>query len=243
MNTISKGTLYSFNNDYSIYELNANDSLTYYLSMPNKDIDSCQLYLGFPTLDMSILDKNQFTEEISRFSKVIHTVNPNGLYIFCNLQYNELHEASNDNDDRLYTILLNKLHLITKDVYDAVSINNNVTINPQIYAIKQNNDDTKFIDWLEIRLNGFITSLNGKKLLKEYSSISKNNVLDETGNSDFGTRGFSGDGFSNTKSDVKVKKLVKPQSGKKGFSSFAFIILTIIIAFVIGLGLAYLMKR
>ena len=36
---------------------------------------------------------------------------------------------------------------------------------------------------------------------------------------------LSGNGISNTKSDTKVKKLVKPQTGRKGFSSFSFIIL------------------
>ena len=238
MNTISKGTLYSFNNDYSIYELKANDSLTYYLSMPNKDINTCQIYLGFPTLEMSILDKEQEIAEISRLSDIIHKINPNGLYLFCNLPYGELHEASNDNDNRLYTILLNKLHLITKDLYDTVSINNNVTINPQIYGIKQNNDDTKFIDWLEIQLNGFINGVTYKSLAKSYK---KEITSQDDGNSDLGTKTM--DGNINTKSSGKAKKLVKPNTSRKGFSSFPFILLILSISLVLGISFAYLLIK
>lgn len=245
MNTISKGTLYSFNNDYSIYELNANNSHKYYLSMPNKNIDTCQLYIGFPTIDMNSFDKEQTIDEINKYAKIIHKLDPNGLYLFSNLSFNELKEASNDNDNKLYNILLNKLHFITKDAYDAITINNSVTINSQIYAIKQNSDDTKFIDWLELKLNGFIIPLTGNKLIKEYNKANNtsSNLVEDTGNSDFGARGFSGNGISNTKSDTKVKKLVKPQSGRKGFSSFSFIILTLILALFMGIGLAYLLIK
>lgn len=237
MNTISKGTLYSFNNDYSIYELNANNSLTYYLSMPNKDINNCQLYLGFPTLEMNTYDNELTITEINKMAEIIHKINPNGIYLFCNLPFNELYEASNDNDDKLYGILFNKLHIITKDAYDAISTNNDVFVNPKILAIKQNNIDTKFVDWLEIRLNDFIDGITYKSLLRELTTIQ------DDGNSDFGTRSNNGGSITNTKSDVKVKKLVKPQTGRKGFSSFAFIILILVIALFMGVGLAYLLIK
>ena len=238
MNTISKGSLYSFNDEYSIYQLYTDNAQLYYLSIPNKNIDNCQVYVGFPSKDLNTFTKDEFIGEVDTTFRTINGINQDNIYLCCPLSASELIEAGTDNDNKLYKVLLSKLHDVTKDTFNTLSKNNNVTISPVVYAIKTNNYDTKFIDWLEIVFNGFIDGVTFNSLKKQYKRQASEA---SDGNSDFGTRTNSGGTL--TKSDVKVKKLVKPQTGKKGFSSFAFISLIIVIALFMGIGLAYLLIK
>ena len=243
MNTIKSGTLYSFNNRYSIYEL-SNNNITYYLSMPNNDINNYKIYLGFPVIETKDASKETITMEIKNIMDIIHTTNPNGIYVYCNIPRNELVEAANDNDSLLYERLLNKVSLITSDSYKVINENNNVSIDSVIYLVKQTDEDTKFINWLEVKLYGFVNGISINKLKQTYDNYLFNNTNEQvfSGSSDGsgnGPRGLSGGGGTDTltNNNTKVKKLIKPIP-KHGYTSFTFIIL--VLSIMIGIGIAYL---
>ena len=241
MNTISKGKLHSFNKNYSIYQID-NNGLSYFLSIPNSDHDSYELFLGFPKDDIDTLSDGEITSDIKEVSDLINTFDNEGIYLFCPLPFNDMLEAAHDNDNLLYERLLSRLHMITRDCYNVINENNNVTINKNITIVKRSEFDKKFTNWLEIRLNGYINGINYSSLLKNYENSLFNNTngaifSDNDGNSSFGSRTNGTD--SKVSSNVKTKKLIKP--GKHGYTSFTLIIL--LMSIFMGIGIGYLLIK
>ncbi len=233
MNTIRSGKLCSFNNHYSIYEINPSKDTIYYLSIPNRNFDYCQLYLGFAKNDLNSPDKETIINEITTITDIVFGNDTEAIYIHLNIPNNRLTEAANVNDNFLYEQLLSTIHQITSNCYQTINENNNVTISNTLYLIKQDNEDIKLINWLELRLNNFVVGIDINKL--------KANIQTNEGG---GTpKGFSGNGIANTntKNNVLVKKLVPPKAGKHGYTTFTLIVL--IIAIILGIGLAYLLIR
>ena len=222
MNTISKGKLFEFKDDYSIYELYSPKGIRYYLSIPNSDVTNYKMYLGLPTQDIESEATYEIKNEITSVYDMLYKINPTSIYLFCGINYQKLIEASNDNDNLLYNRLLSDIHDITEDVYHI--INGNANMDQVIYAIKKTPEDIKFINWLDLKLNGYLESVKLKNIKNRYDEIIYNENIKEEIITE------------KTEDNVKKKVLTKPNS--YGFMNMTFIISILILATTIGIFIA-----
>ena len=248
MNTISKGTIFKFNNDYSIYEVNDNN-LKYYITVPNDDTYTITLYIGLTLNDYNLIDKDTKEKEIDEIASKIYKLNPNSVYLLPILDLERLNNAISDNDDYFYNKLLLDLQKRISDVYSTINANNSVSVNNIIYGIKQNNEADKFLDWLECKLPEHFKIKNITDITKKYNQTNLEHTqlfsLDDIGSSDGGTALSGGTGDTelvNSQTLVKKKTPPKP-SGKHGFSNITFSILIIGLAIVLGIIIAVMILQ
>jgi len=158
---------------------------------------------------------------------------PNGILVLPCIKDTVIEEAAYENDRRLYTKLFNKIHAITNDVYNKFT-ENNIKLKEKIFFIKQNDNDSKFIDWLEINMNGFIESIDCKK--KQIYFVNDTNQDDDSSitNNNNNTNS-NGNDYNN----VKIKKLTSKKKNS-GFSTFSFIIFVLITSIFLGINIASL---
>lgn len=197
--------------EYKIYELYNNKAESYYLTIPNNDIDTFEIYVAFPKKDISSLSQEEIINEIKEINDLVIKSNPSSIYILPNIKVSELTDAANENDFKLYNELLSHIHTTLSDTYDKIGKHKN--IKQKITFIKQTNSDSKFINWLETNMNNYINSISINSLkrnnTKEKEEIKSNNILEQT--------------------NPKTKKLTPEKLNNHGFSNFINIILLLII--------------
>jgi len=224
--------LFFQNEKYSIYKCNINN-LSYYLSMPNIDVSEYQMFIGLPTENIINLENDKISDIINNINNFIPDTYINGILVLPCIKDTVIEEAAYENDRRLYTKLFNKIHAITNDVYNKFT-ENNIKLKEKIFFIKQNDNDSKFIDWLEINMNGFIESIDCKK--KQIYFVNDTNQDDDSSitNNNNNTNS-NGNDYNN----VKIKKLTSKKKNS-GFSTFSFIIFVLITSIFLGINIASL---
>ena len=153
----SNDLLFSLENGYSIYQCQNNSLGGYFLCVPDDYVDSYEMFVSFPTRNLSSLTKEQVIQEIRDINIMIREISKSSLYLLPNFNLNELEEATRDNDDHLYEKLFEKLHSVTFDVHKKIK-SDEVKKKSQyqvINVIKQTENDAKFTSWLEIKTSSF----------------------------------------------------------------------------------------
>ena len=254
MNTINKGSIVTFKNDYSIYKVDE-DSISYYLCIPNNDTYRVTMYIGISNNDLSTMEKDEIVNEIDGIGNKIFKVNPSSIYLVPVLNYDKLVNAINDNDDYFYNKLLDDLHKTTRSAYETINNNNSVEINEKILAIKDNNRMDRFIDWLDVKMAGNLDTINIRTIDNLYNEIDleKTQIIptdivgmiteDTTsGNGPKGNSGGPGNSEPVKTNDVKVRRKIPPKLNL-GFSRITFITLIIGMSIVFGIIAALLANK
>ena len=250
--------------NYSIYKAYNDKAGDYYLCVPNNNIVSCQIFLGFNDMELDNLSNDEIISIINDINSMIMNINNNSMYIIPNIPLSLLKQATIENDDRMYLdILNNKIQPITQDVYNMLIKNgiNTKKINQVIQIVEKTDYDKKLGGWLSMKLgDSYINELDYQKL-KE-ASISKDNTsysipitdepINEIDNPTLNTnngitpinREYENvDSIDKTKSNQLVRKLTKPNNTSKGFSNVKFIVLVLLLSLVVGISIGYMIMK
>ena len=200
---INEDILFAQIDGYYIYQSYNEEAQMYYLCIPTTEVEKYELFMGFPKKDLMELSKDEVINEIN---DVIVNVWDNGIYILPDVSVSELDMAAKENDDKSYNIIFEQVHSITSSFYKKIT-NNKKNIGNVIHAFNQNDSDTKFIDWLEIKLGS--KNINGINLMatKIFDDNSEdNNVLDEIQDDSWTTLGSNSSEISHKNSNKLRKK-------------------------------------
>ena len=233
--------------NFEVFQYKINKVGTYYISVPTGDVDKYDMFIGFPNKDLSQLSDNEIVSEFSRTAEMVTSLY-NGIYVMPMIPYDKLVDAMNENDDRLFSeIWWDIVTPITTEIY----IRLNGKFNNKRNFIIRVDSDRKLIDWIEIECSKF-----GKNLIEEfeYSDLinrySKNKIIDneildnsstQQMNSEIVSVEFKLDSVSSQ--NKPYTRNLKPKNPSSGFSSFKFIIVTILVSLVAGIGLGYLLIK
>ena len=229
---IKNGILLDYNRNYSVYEMYTNDGNEYYMCIANYNTDKYETVIDFPEEYFNSLLNEEKLTEIRKTCDTLYSDDEPYIYILPDITTYEVKEAKNDNDDHAYQVLLRRLQRYTYDIYKSIAENNeNIKIDQVINIISDTENDKKFIDWLDINLNGYFKP--------KYLNRTKNE--DKDIEIPINTNDNQKEILNNDITKPKVRTL-KP-ADKSGFSNITFIITIIIIAVIIGIGFAYLMIK
>ncbi len=147
---------------YQTYRFNPKKP--FYLTIPKADFDEYELFISFP-------DEGEANPaKIKEMNDILIRTHKNAIHLICNIKRSDINEFSeyNDNKVALYQRLQNKLFRILASTYDYLK-KQNKKIKIPITAIKQNDGDTKLINWLEIEAPRLIKSVDFKKIRRAYN--------------------------------------------------------------------------
>lgn len=217
------------NDNYNVNELFDDNGNKYYLCIPTSNLLEYEIYFGFSKDNVS---SEENINIISSIYDRITTDNKKIIYLSINVLYDRFHEAGNDNDDKLFEYIYMTLKSVFGHAYDYIIREKVARINQIITAVKQDDDDIKFINWLETKreMFGYIRdiSLNNKEIFLSDSA-------DEGGGNNL--TGVPTADTTSLNSGFVKKKVPK---NNHGFGNISFIILVLIIAFVLGIGAAFI---
>lgn len=221
---IKNGVLLAYTRDYSIYEMYTDDAEEYYMCIANYDTSKYETVIDFPEEYFNSLLKEEKVEEIKKTCDKLYNREHPYIYILPRVTTYEVKEAKDNNDNHAYQTLLRRLQKYTYNVFKSItSSNNNIEIDQIIQIIIDSQDDKKFIDWLEINLNGYFTPLYRKYQEEEIKS-EEIPIHNET-----------------ITPVINNKKKTLKLNNKLGFSNITFITLIIGIALIIGISFGYLL--
>ena len=220
------------NEKYKTYEEYDYDGNCYYLTVPNNNTLEYQIFCSLN--ETYPQDKETLSKANKLYQKITEN-NKNVVYVHIILEIGELTEAAKDNDTPLYSFLLKRLLKTTKDAYQKTISEKLAGINNKLTIITQNEDDAKFVDWLEINQ---VMSINRFSLNKNEQRKLDDNILtpfEETNNSS-GTP-LTQNSITN-ENEPKTRKKIPPQNSR-GFGNIMIIIITLTISLIVGITIAY----
>lgn len=244
------GELIASLDNYSIYKAYSDKSGDYYLCVPNGNIVGCQIFLGFSDKDLETLSNDEVISMISAVNNTILGINNNSMYVVPNIKFSVLEQAALENDDPMYlNILNNSIQPIMGDVYNML-IKNGIKpkdINQVIQVIEKNDRDKKIGGWLSMKLGEqYINEINYHDLVLGHMDKSSEQVHDNYSVFDSGIAPVNHDYdnvLTNDKKNTLVRRLTKPKDTSLGFSSFKFIIVTLLLSLVVGTLVGYLIMK
>lgn len=226
--------LQQFDN-YTLYEMFTEDAKKYYMCLPTSNQEEYQMVFDFSEEYYNSLLESEKISEISKICDLLYTTHFNSIYVLSNITTYDLHEAKEENDSHAYRNLLKKMHEYTYAAYTALDDNKDLRINQTIYIINQTPDDVKLMDWLDLRMPGYFKGIDFRHLLSDTLSTESSG-----GSALSGPNNGTSIEQTNNKSNHKVKILVP---NKHGFLNITFIAVIIVLSFIIGIGMAYLLIK
>ena len=237
---MDSNNIYSNNPIYTMYVFH--NDITYYLSIPKEEYNEYEIFVSFPTKDINSLTGKNKVEEIRRINDMLIRTKPNAIYLLCCLSNNELEEFAsyNDNKTNLYKKLQQNFFKSLSHAFDELK---NKKIKFPVNLIKENEFDSKLIDWLEIDMSTYLKSIKFNDIKQAYYDLIFNETMAfKPIDSSSGTPNTrTGGPITVAKENVKVKRLVP--SSKKGFTTIHAIYLTIFLSLIIGISIAYLLIK
>lgn len=248
--------------NYTIYKYTSNVTGSYYLCKPLSNVLEYNLFLGLPSRDFTEISQNEIIDDIKKVADAVISANNNGLYLLPIIPYQELVEASNENDFKAdkfgninynnspyAKIYENRIKPITGDVYTKL----NNKINRKIRLIKNNKPDRMFIHWLVMDYTskyGVIT----KELLEEveYRDLINTNTQKQVitnippTSTETSAGGIAPVNHQFDHIDTMSKpytKTLKTKNGSFGFSNINFIIITLILSLILGINISLLLIK
>lgn len=199
---------------YTIYKFQNKNP--YYLTIPKTEQDEYELYVSFRQEKTS-------KAKIKELNDILVRTNNKAIHLICNIKKTDIDEFStyNDNKVALYKLLQKRIYRQLAKTYDYLK-DKNIKVKIPVFFIKQNNNDTKLINWLEIDDHKLIKGLKYEKIRKAYNELI-----------------FSGTmviPFLNNKENRNTEIITKT------YTKY-YILLTIIIALIVGIGIANLLIK
>ena len=225
-------TIYK-NNTYKMYHMYFPNTLEFFMCIPNNTYNSYKMIIDFSEIDFTNEDINIDDLVSASFSEKINKVYekfPTSIYIISQIPLSEFNDAINENDDRLYKLLLDKIITCKNNAYwslvNASIFEDDIKIEKEINIMKQSNEDVKLFWWLDINnIKGYkqIELFDKPKIeLPEFVPITVNN---------------------NIKPPEDKKIPIGDEIHSTGYSNISFIITVLIISGIMGTCLAYLILR
>lgn len=232
----SMGSEYAKLNGYTIYQFQNKNAYNYFLAIPDHYVNNYQMFVGFPKKELQDLPKKDVIAEIDEIKKMITYLNKDGIYLLPDIPLDELEQAAKENDGKKYNkILYERINPMIKEAYQTLSSYKTAekTINQVIVFVKQTESDRKFIDWFEMNMPNFIHGVSYEEIKKYYYQQLSQQIgakeikaekifVDPTKNPDalIEQRMMEEQKLSQSVSNVKVRKLVRPKNtGNYGFSN------------------------
>lgn len=255
------GELISELEDYSIYKVKNEIAGYYYLCIPNDNMIGCQIYFGFNDKNLDNVSDDDIILMIRDVNDKIYKIDNNSVYIVPDLQMNYLNELTTINDTKDYMKFTSEIiHPIVYEIHEKLikyemnedNINNNIQI------VTKNDVDRKIAGGLELcpKIGSFMKEISYNQL---ELAIKKNDSLGEipievintdiqddniTFNSKITPIEHEFDNVDNDKCNKnRLVRTRKPTDSSLGFSSFKFIIATLIFSLVVGVSIGYLIIR
>lgn len=227
------------NDDYKICEEFDNNGNRYFLCIPIADSLEYKICCS---LNDNFLSPGEMLLKASNIYASIFKKKKNLIYAHMILETNELKEAAYDNDDPLYSILLRKILSTVKDVYQITIKEKLAAIDNKLGFISQNEDDAKFLDWVEINqalpIERIDLGANFNYRVDDFEPVSPFVDADNSG----GGNALSGGEEIYTDSKPLVKTL-KPQVNNHGFGNIILVIITLGVIFALAIGAAYILVK
>lgn len=250
--------------NYAIYKYTSDVVGSYYLCKPLGNVLEYNLFIGLPSRELTAISNDEVINDIKKVADAVVSLNNNGLYLLPIIPYQELVEASYENDfktDRLGNvnynsgmyarIYENRIKPITGDVY--AKLNNK--INRKIRLIKNNNPDRMFFHWLVMDYTSKYGSIASELLEEvEYRNLVNRNIQNIIST----THGISPTSTETSEGgiapvnhqfdhiDIMSKpytKTLKPKNGSFGFSNINFIIITLALSLILGISISLLLMK
>ena len=102
------GELIASLDEYVIYK-SFNNNNSYFICIPKGNINKCQIFLGFSELEIDNLSNQEIVTMINNVNDMISKINKSAIYVVPNIKQSLLKEAVLENDDRMYTYILNNM--------------------------------------------------------------------------------------------------------------------------------------
>lgn len=251
---------------YVIYKYTNENIGSYYLCKPTGKVLEYTMFLGFPNGELREISNEEIIDDIKKVADAVVSLNSNGIYLLPIIPYNELVDASLENDFRtdrfgnvnynsgmFARIYENKVKPITMDVYRLLD----GKINRKISMIKKDKPDRMFIHWMVMDYTNKYGN-NASELLEEieYRDLVNTNKQKPLFSNEFmgipPTSTDTSEGgiapvnheFDNINSMSNAyTKVLKPKSSSSGFSNINFIIITLLLSLVVGVSIGYLLMK
>ena len=229
---IKNGIIINKNNTYRMYHMYFPNTLEFFMCIPNDTYNSYKMIIDFTDIDLTNEDINIDDLIYASFSEKVNKVYdkfPTSIYIISNIPLSEFNDAINDNDNRLYKLLLEKIITCKNNAYwslaNASIFEDDIKIENEINIMKQSDEDVKLFWWLDINnIKGYkqIELFDKPKIeLPQYVPITVNSIP--------------------IKEDKKTP--IGDEIHSTGYSNIGFIITVLIISGIMGTCLAYLILR
>lgn len=138
-------------NQYGIHSLTIQTN-KYLLVAPINGRQNYDLFLLIPSNDFMNLSNDDIIKEISLVEENIKNQYPNQIIAIPIIDTNLLKIASTTNDTKPYLYIFNQIKTVTADIYRQINSANS-TVSQTITFIKTNEENTKFIDFIELYIN------------------------------------------------------------------------------------------
>ena len=226
--TVKNGIELAHFDNYTLYKMYTKNNTKFFICLPSSQQETYQMMIDFPEAYYTSLLEQEKIDEINHICDTLYESNYNAIYVLPNITTYDLQEFKSENDNHAYQNLLKALYEYTSQTYNALKDNPGMNINQAICIISQTDDDKKLINWLDINMPGYFTSIDYSRVLEK-----------DTNNGDDGwttlggpTEGATKNDTANKKNNHKVRILVP---SKMGFLNFTFILITIslFVAFVL----------
>ena len=223
-------------NEYSIYK---NDN--YYLCIPNEDMNFYHVFMGFSTLELPTLSREELLMEIRKISDSIYAVYKNSVYVLPVIKTSVLEEATLENDDRAYNnVLQNYIQPITLSLYSYL-VSKNKRVSQIIKLIKQNDMDKKLVAWISLKLgNDFVKEItfeNNEQIPQENTDDIKSQDIISSISID-----YQDEEIWVQQEEDKIMDSLKPATSP-GFGNLQFMLMVLTISSVFGAIIAYLIIK
>ena len=160
--------------DYCMYHMYFPDTSEFFMCIPNN-------YYGLykVIVDITDIDFNQNAIDIddivsgkmSNKTDIAYDEYPNCIYIIPKISLQELNDALEENDDRLYKRLLKKIEHHRNNAYwslaNAAIFEDEIHVESQINILKQSDDDVKLFWWIDLN------NITGYKQIELHDRLTK----------------------------------------------------------------------
>lgn len=256
------GELIAEFDNYSIYKVYNKIFGNYYLCVPKNINSRCNFVLGFLEQDANTITNNDLVNNINDVYKMISTINNDSIYIVPEIPVSTLEQAALENDMPMYSdIFYNKINpivLCTTELLIKIDIDpkDYNKVNQIIQVIVRNDNDKKFAGWMSLQPNigSFIKEIKYEYLKNEYlKKIGIHTIDIEFSNSSNETvfhqpikpidRTYENDSDNDKSQEMRLVRRPQNNNGLPGFSSFSFIIVTLLLALIFGVSIGYLIMK
>lgn len=151
-------------NTYCMYHMYLPDTTDFFMSIPTETFKTYKMIIDFANIDFKSNGINIDDKIKNKYSfnlEVAYEEYPNCIYVLIPKKVlKEFNDAINENDDRLYELLLEKLNKYKNYAYWSIAnvavFEDSISVEPEVNIIKQSEEDKKLFWWFDIKgIKGF----------------------------------------------------------------------------------------